>query len=410
MATESSWGVHDAQKLPDGLELEYSKEVGLCTRGQLGDDQSGDNYAQPLRLFREDSPYCDGITMSLKLSSSLPSTPSSWSDDDEGSSWDGPWDANGDSGPEQKRCKMATHRRLPENHHSFLDFREVSVDKTECIRQLPDVFRYLLLRPPRFGKTAFLSILEQYYDIHGADQFNEHFRSLTMTGTPDSIPNHNQHLCLSFGFSSVHTESDITKLASNLKSEIELTLGLFLIQYATELKVSDPDTVITHEDDRLPAVFKLVRARGYTLFVGVDDYDALARSQSHSTNTSFLGVQDVQRLLDSCFWAPLLAASDIIDKLLITGILPVDSPALESLRLLGLSDAGSLQLSCGFTEQETLDFARSVLDEAIDMAEFRQSCGEYVFSSHHPPDDPPQPVLHPQRAIARISELAMRRP
>ncbi|KAJ7139049.1 hypothetical protein C8R44DRAFT_867217 [Mycena epipterygia] len=31
------------------------------------------------------------------------------------------------------------------------------IDKTQCILELPDRFQHVILRPPRFGKTALLS-------------------------------------------------------------------------------------------------------------------------------------------------------------------------------------------------------------------------------------------------------------
>ncbi|KAJ6494936.1 hypothetical protein DFH09DRAFT_1290469 [Mycena vulgaris] len=43
------------------------------------------------------------------------------------------------------------------------------VDKTQCILWLPEKFQCILLRPPRFGKSTFLSTLDSY--IRGAKHF-----------------------------------------------------------------------------------------------------------------------------------------------------------------------------------------------------------------------------------------------
>jgi hypothetical protein len=119
--------------------------------------------------------------------------------------------------------------------------------------------------------------------------------------------------------------------------------------------------------------------------------------------------QEVERLLDSCFWEPLLAASDVIDKLLVAGTLALKSPALKNLHMLDLCVAPNLQLSCGFTEEETLELARSVVDELRDIDELHRSCGNYIFSSTGPDSDA-EALLHPQRVIARIRKQSLQPP
>ncbi|KAJ6567369.1 hypothetical protein DFH09DRAFT_457865 [Mycena vulgaris] len=64
----------------------------------------------------------------------------------------------------------------------------------------------------------------------------------------------------------------------------------------------------------------------------------------------------------------------------------------------------------GFTEQETLNFARSVLEETPDMSELRHLYGGYVFPSQDADAVITEPVLHTQHIIAWVSELSLKRP
>ncbi|KAJ7435834.1 Peroxin-3-domain-containing protein [Mycena galericulata] len=343
-----------------------------------------------------------------------------WSDDEESSS---------DSEPDQKRVRRRSlspipdrfstngfghHLRLPRIFDDFLDFcdrpRTAFVDKTQCLLHLPDRFRYLLLRPPKFGKTAFLSALSCFYDIHGAEQFMEYFGPLAVAkdASPDD-PRHSQHLCLSLTLSDVRVHVELEELADRLTSTFALELKLFLVKYAAQLELSDPEDFLAEGvDDAFGKVFALVKARGHTLFVGIDAYDAPLRWASFNSlhnsafQQNFASPSDIERLLDSCIWGPLLAGSDVIDKLFVTGTLSFQSPAFKSL---GLSTP-NLQLSCGFTEKEAVEFARSILDEtAPDVAELRRVCGVYVFPSQGSGSDQDEPVLHPQRLFAHIAEL-----
>ena len=55
------------------------------------------------------------------------------------------------------------------------------VDRTELIRKVERIGKVLLfLRPRRFGKSLWLSILENYYDVAKADEFEQLFGSLAI--------------------------------------------------------------------------------------------------------------------------------------------------------------------------------------------------------------------------------------
>ncbi|KAJ7497759.1 hypothetical protein FB451DRAFT_1212659 [Mycena latifolia] len=362
-------------------------------------------------------------------SSSPPSTPSTgsirskrawvWSDDDESSS---------DSEPDQKRVKTRSissdHRlRLPHRTEDFLDFRKhpeiAFVDKSHSIRQFPDKFRYLLLRPPRFGKTTFLSTLNHYYDLHGAKRFTQRFGSLgVVTDGPDSVPQHSQHLCLSFDLSEINVHFDKAGIADELMANSSLVLEMFLRKYATELKLSDArDFQVNGSiEDEFARVFALIKACGYTLFVSVDAYDApiqmcpFARLHHPLIHESFAGQQDIEHLLDAYFWGPVLAGADVIDKLFVTGTLPLRSPALKNLHMLDLRAPQSLQLSCGFTEQEAVHFVQSILDDTPNMVDLPYSCGGYVFPSDDDGIVVTEPLFHPQQTITWISKVSLQRP
>ncbi|KAJ7212915.1 hypothetical protein GGX14DRAFT_619392 [Mycena pura] len=303
--------------------------------------------------------------------------------------------------------KVQPCTRLPEGTDTFVDFcnrpSTAFVDKTRCILSLPDRFRYLLLRPPRFGKTTFLSTLEEYYDIHGATTFTDRFGSLAVvTDAPeDPPPPRSQHLCLCFNLEDMTVDFTTEAIATRLTINIGYELAVFLSKYATELQLSNADSL----DENLHSfekIFELVRASGHTLFVTVDNFDAPFRTLlAVPFDSPWMGgkgasTQEISDLLDSCFWAPLLAGSDVIHKLVVAGIL---LPKHSMLQHLQLDIAPNFQFSCGFTEQEALNFTSSVLDETLDIAELKCLCGGYVFPSQETSGDLPEPLLHPQRLI-----------
>ena len=99
-----------------------------------------------------------------------------------------------------------THPRIP---YGEADFRRIRlnrwlyVDKTRFLRRLEEQERYaFLIRPRRFGKSLWVSLLENYYDRFWADDFEA-----TFAGTDigrESTGEQSRYVTLRFNFSAVN--------------------------------------------------------------------------------------------------------------------------------------------------------------------------------------------------------------
>ena len=90
--------------------------------------------------------------------------------------------------------------------YGIADFQEIStesyfyVDRTDRIPKIEKTGKQLLiLRPRRFGKSLWLSTLENYYDLARADQFKDMFSRLYIGQHLTS--EHNSYLILKLNFS-----------------------------------------------------------------------------------------------------------------------------------------------------------------------------------------------------------------
>ena len=104
-----------------------------------------------------------------------------------------------------KLLNQAVMKALP---YGISDFPRIMredyyyVDKTRFIETLERQPPYLfLIRPRRFGKSLFLAMLETYYSIDYADNFEELFGGLYIGQHPTT--RHNKYLILRFNFSEV---------------------------------------------------------------------------------------------------------------------------------------------------------------------------------------------------------------
>ena len=84
--------------------------------------------------------------------------------------------------------------------HKIITQDYLYVDRTDRIPLLEQTGdTLLLLRPRRFGKSLLLSILENYYDVAKANEFDRLFGHLAIGKTP--TPLHNRYLVMRWDFS-----------------------------------------------------------------------------------------------------------------------------------------------------------------------------------------------------------------
>ncbi|CAJ0894690.1 6037_t:CDS:2, partial [Entrophospora sp. SA101] len=105
--------------------------------------------------------------------------------------------------------KVVAENETEANKKSFCsEVGMLFVDKTIYIKKLEEEglrFRILFLRPCRFGKSAFLDMLCQYYDIKNADKFFQLFGPLYIGQHPTN--SQNKCLVLKFDLSSINVHS-----------------------------------------------------------------------------------------------------------------------------------------------------------------------------------------------------------
>ena len=83
------------------------------------------------------------------------------------------------------------------------------VDRTAKIRDLEATAYAMFLRPRRFGKSLWTSILEAYYDVRYADRFDEFFAGTDIGENPTD--ERGKYLILRFDFSAVSKDAALVQ-------------------------------------------------------------------------------------------------------------------------------------------------------------------------------------------------------
>ena len=170
---------------------------------------------------------------------------------------------------------MAIAKRVPygvSNFKKIIKFNQYYVDKTMYIPMLEDQPDYLIfIRPRRFGKSLFLSMLETYYDCNLKDQFKELFGELWIGSHPTPLQGEFQVLTLDFS----QVGGDIEHLEQNFNSYCGFCFDSFMRRYKEYYgeKVAEQVYAETQSHNKLAIIQKNAAEKGYPLYLIIDEYD-----------------------------------------------------------------------------------------------------------------------------------------
>ncbi len=145
------------------------------------------------------------------------------------------------------------------------------VDKTMFIPELEKQPRNLFfIRPRRFGKSIFLSMLYSYYDCTQSHKFQSLFGNLWIGQHPTPLQGKYQVLFLDFS----QITSNIDKLETKFNSYLSINLDAFVRQYS-EYYQAEMEEILAQEDfeEKMELIFKAAKAHQYHLYLIIDEYD-----------------------------------------------------------------------------------------------------------------------------------------
>ena len=146
------------------------------------------------------------------------------------------------------------------------------VDKTMFLSELEKQPRNLFfVRPRRFGKSLFLSMLYSYYDCNQKENFEKLFGSLWIGQHPTSLQGIYQVLFLDFS----QITGKIEVLEERFNAYLCIKLDSFVEQYAAyygDKKVQEIKTK-TQYADKMQIIFDAAKANHFQLYLIIDEYD-----------------------------------------------------------------------------------------------------------------------------------------
>jgi hypothetical protein len=231
------------------------------------------------------------------------------------------------------------------------------VDRTDKIPFIEEIGKYpLFLRPRRFGKSLWLSTLENYYDVAKAEQFDQLFGHLAIGKNP--TPRHNQYFVMNWDFSAVDSTGEAHDIRQRLHNHINGSIKRFIAHYdgflKTHIEIEPTDAVYS-----LQSLLAALEQTPYKLYLLIDEYDNFANDvmmASLSKNRErYETLIQGEGALKAIFKAVKAGTKGQgIDRIFITGVSPVVMSDISS----GFNIAENIYLEpefnnlCGFQESE----------------------------------------------------------
>ncbi|MCB0845838.1 MAG: AAA family ATPase, partial [Bacteroidetes bacterium] len=117
------------------------------------------------------------------------------------------------------------------------------IDRTSYLAQIEEMSEKNLffLRPRRFGKSLWVSVMQYYYGLEHKDKFHSLFGKYHIGKNPTSLAN--SYLVLKFDFSGIDTDSK-EKTYRGFSFKVELGVQLFLDTYSQYFSVKDKQDIL----------------------------------------------------------------------------------------------------------------------------------------------------------------------
>ncbi|MDR2168793.1 MAG: ATP-binding protein, partial [Planctomycetaceae bacterium] len=225
---------------------------------------------------------------------------------------------------------------LPYGNANFKSVRTeknyVYVDKTRFIELLENESNdsKIFIRPRRFGKSLFISMLSYYYDVNYADEFEQLFGDLYIGKNP--TPLKNSYAVMGFNFSGIDT-SGIDRFRNSFTGNIRQSVNGFLTSHKNLFtNIEQIINQINHGEqfifESLGLAFNAAKSAGLKIFVIIDEYDHFANDLiamgSELGDDFYCDVVRVNGIVRDFYEKLKIASGDgIIGQTFITGISPV---------------------------------------------------------------------------------------
>ena len=282
---------------------------------------------------------------------------------------------------------ISDYERIMENDYYY-------VDKTRYIEKLEDLpAPYIMfLRPRKFGKTLFTSVLENYYDVKKVDKFEKLFGETYIGKNPTRLKN--SYYILRFNFSGINTKDEETTMQGFRDKVIE-AVQKFINKYELDFYIN-PDLSTEALLGSLFIAFENQR-KEEKLYVIIDEYDHFANELLGFRTDNFKNLVSKNGKVRKWYEILKEGTESVVDRIFITGVAPITLDSMTSgfNIIFDLTQDRSFNEMMGFTAEELQTLMKEqnisveeqkellpIMKENYDGYKFSLKANERIYNSN----------------------------
>ena len=268
------------------------------------------------------------------------------------------------------------------------------VDKTKYIEKLENLpeKRIMFLRPRKFGKTLFTSVLEYYYDKKQADKFEKLYGNTYIGKNPTRLKN--SYCILRFNFSGINTETEETTM-KGFKNKTMTSIKVFAERYGIDFYINEE----REAEDILNDVFKafFIQKPDEKIYVIIDEYDHFANELLGFYPENFKNLVSKNGRVGKWYEVLKEGTESVVDRIFITGVAPITLDSLTSGFNIGkdITQDEDFNEMMGFTLKELVEILNNqeitkeeqekilpIMKENYDGYKFSLSAENHIYNSN----------------------------
>ena len=244
------------------------------------------------------------------------------------------------------------------NYEKIINDGYYYVDKTmyiEKLENLPET-NIMFLRPRKFGKTLFTSVLENYYDKNKKESFEKLYGNTYIGKNPTKLKN--SYCILRFNFSGINTENEETTM-KGFKEKVTISIEGFTKKYGIEFYIN-PEQTVEGMTRSLIEAFKIQKPQE-KIYIIIDEYDHFANELLGFNTEQFRNLVSKNGKVRKWYEILKKGTETVVDRIFITGVAPITLDSLTSGFNIGtdITQDEEFNEMIGFTEEELKEILKN---------------------------------------------------
>ncbi|PRR79769.1 putative AAA-ATPase [Clostridium liquoris] len=217
-------------------------------------------------------------------------------------------------------------KRIPYGISNFEVLREKNylyVDKTSYIELLDNYAPYqFFIRPRRFGKSLFISMLENYYDINKKDKFEKLFGDLYIGKNPTE--ERNKFLVWKISFAGIDAGHGEEELRNSFNFKVASSAREFLYKYEELLGENKLPFENISAEMIVAHISMLCKINDKQVFLLIDEYDNFANELiTGGKQNTYGSILHGEGFVKVFYKALKDATMDNFNRIFMTGVSPI---------------------------------------------------------------------------------------